>query len=142
MIAVSSVLPVDARAYSRALWKVMTECVVIFPEGVGVLPWMMPGGSDIAVATSELMNDYQSVVWSQHGIFCAGNTLDDAFGLLHTIEKASEIYLKQCVLFNSSVFKDVKAADGEEFPNSISDENLLKIADEFKVEIRREFLNC
>ena len=31
---------------------------VVFPDGVGVVPWMVPGGRDIAVATSELMKKY------------------------------------------------------------------------------------
>lgn len=136
LIALSAILPVDAKTYSRALWKVMTECVVIFPEGIGVLPWMIPGGADIALETSKLMNDYQSVVWSQHGLFCAGNTLDDAFGLMHTIEKASEIYIKQCCLNAACGSKN-----GNDFLNTISDENLLAIAKDFDVCIQKSFLN-
>lgn len=102
---------------------------------------MMPGGSEIALATSKLMNEFQSVVWSQHGIFCAGNTLDDAFGLLHTIEKAAEIYNKQCLICSTRGFSKLGAnLKGEEFPNSISDKNLLAIAEKFKVKIRKDFL--
>lgn len=140
LIALSSVLPVEAKVYSRVLWKVMTECVVIFPEGVGVLPWMMPGGSKIAQATSLLMDNFQSVVWSQHGIFCSGDTLDDAFGLMHTIEKASEIYLKQCNLAAAMGLYKKSDKYNDKFPNSISDANLLKIAEDFNVEINKEFL--
>lgn len=44
IIAMTFVEPLDARTFSRALWKAMTECVVVFPEGVGVVPWMVPGG--------------------------------------------------------------------------------------------------
>ena len=36
----------------------MTECAVVFPGGVGVLPWMVCGGAEIAKATSELMKQY------------------------------------------------------------------------------------
>lgn len=43
IIAMTFVEPLDARTFSRALWKAMTECVVVFPEGVGVVPWMVPG---------------------------------------------------------------------------------------------------
>lgn len=142
VIALSSVLPLDAKAYTRAFWKVMTECVVIFPEGVGVLPWMVPGGSEIALATSKLMNDFASVIWSQHGIFCSGQSLDEAFGLLHTIEKAAEIYVKQCQLISSPQFSSLQCnLKYQEFPNTITDEELLKVADEFGVKINRNFLN-
>lgn len=129
IIALSAYLDCDAKQYTQALWQVMTECVVIFPEGVGVLPWMMPGGSEIAMATSKLMRDYKSVVWYQHGIFCSGNTLDDAFGEMHTIEKAAEIYIKQVLL-----------CKGNKFTNTISSEQLSKIADEFGVTINSKFL--
>ena len=142
VIAMSSVLPVDAKAYSRAFWKVMTECVVIFPEGVGVLPWMVPGGSEIALATSKLMNDYASVIWSQHGIFCAGTSLDEAFGLMHTIEKAAEIFVKQCQLISAPQFKNLECdLANQEFPNTIKDVELQKVAEEFGVEINKEFLD-
>lgn len=30
-----------------------TECLVVFPDGVGVVEWMVPGGKEIAIATSE-----------------------------------------------------------------------------------------
>lgn len=129
VVALSAYLPCDAKEFTYALWQVMTECVVIFPEGVGVLPWMMPGGADIAIATSELMHDFKSVVWYQHGIFCAGNTLDDAFGEMHTIEKAADIYIKQVML-----------CGGKKFTNTISSKHLQEIADEFGVKIRKEFL--
>ena len=33
-------------------------------------------------------------VWAMHGIYAVGKTLDDAFGLIETVEKAAEIYLK------------------------------------------------
>ena len=42
------ILPLTARDFTRALWKSATECPVVFPGGVGVVPWMVPGGRDIA----------------------------------------------------------------------------------------------
>ena len=43
---------------------------MVFPGGVGVVPWMVPGGADIALATSELMKEYDAAVWAHHGLFC------------------------------------------------------------------------
>lgn len=40
----------------------MTECVVIFPDGIGVVPWMVPGGAEIANATSKLMKKYDATI--------------------------------------------------------------------------------
>ena len=66
LIALTFILPLNDRTFSRVLWESMTECPVIFPEGVGVVPWMVPGSADIAKATSELMKKYQAAVWTHH----------------------------------------------------------------------------
>ena len=33
----------DSRSFTRTLWQMCSECVVVFPEGVNVLPWMLCG---------------------------------------------------------------------------------------------------
>ena len=55
IIALTFVLPLEDKVFTRELWEMATECPVVFPAGVGVVGWMVPGGRDIAVATSELM---------------------------------------------------------------------------------------
>ena len=72
VIALTYILPLTDRDFSRALWQSATECPVVFPEGVGVCPWMVPGGADIAMATSEKMKHYQAAIWAQHGLFASG----------------------------------------------------------------------
>ena len=94
IIALSYVLPLDDLIFTRELWEMATECPVVFPEGVGVVPWMVPGGREIGVATSKLMEEYNAVIWAHHGMFCSGETFDSTFGLMHTIEKAAEILVK------------------------------------------------
>ena len=84
----------DSRAFTRTLWQMCTECVVVFPEGVNVLPWMLCGTNEIGEATAEQMKTARLVVWSQHGIYGAGKDLDETFGLIETAEKAAEIYMK------------------------------------------------
>ena len=58
LIAMAYVVPLTDRAFTRSLWNTMTECPVIFPEGIGVVKWMVPGGREVAVATSKLMEKY------------------------------------------------------------------------------------
>lgn len=127
VIALTYVLPLTDRDFSRALWQSATECPVVFPEGVGVCPWMVPGGTQIAEATSRQMEKYQAVIWAQHGLFVSGPDYDTAFGLAHTIEKSAEI----CRL--------VMAA-GQPVRQTITDENLRAIARDFGVELNEEFL--
>ena len=94
VIALTFVLPLTDEAFTRELWEMATECPVVFPDGVGVVPWMVPGGRDIAVATSELMARYDVAIWAHHGMFCSGPDFDTTFGLMHTVEKSAEILVK------------------------------------------------
>lgn len=94
IIALTFVLPLTDEVFTRELWEMATECPVVFPSGVGVVGWMVPGGRDIAVATSNLMEEYDAAVWAHHGLFCAGEDFDLTFGLMHTIEKSAEILVK------------------------------------------------
>ena len=94
LLAMTYVHDLDERAFTRTLWQMCTECIVVFPEGVNVLPWMLCGTNEIGEATAEKMKTARLVVWAQHGIYGAGKDLDETFGLIETAEKAAEIYLK------------------------------------------------
>ncbi len=130
VIALTYVLPLDARTFTRVLWKAMTECVIVFPAGVGVVPWMVPGGADIARATSEQMKTFDAVVWASHGLFVSGADFDSTFGLLHTIEKAADIYVRARAMNGGS----------DQFLNTITDEGLRQIGREFNVTINEAML--
>ena len=43
-IALTFVLPLEDKVFTRQLWEMATECPVVFPDGIGVVPWMVPGG--------------------------------------------------------------------------------------------------
>ena len=94
LIALTFVLPLEDKAFTRELWEMATEDPVIFPEGIGVVPWMVPGGKEIADASVKLMEKYRVVVWAHHGLFVCGDDFDEAFGLMDTVEKAATICVK------------------------------------------------
>ena len=94
LLAMTFVHSLDEKEFTRTLWQMCTECVVVFPDGVNVLPWMLCGTNEIGIATAEKMKTARLVVWAQHGIYGAGRDLDEAFGLIETAEKAAEIWLK------------------------------------------------
>lgn len=127
IIAMTYILPLSDRDFSRALWQSETECVAVFPQGVGVVPCMVPGSREIAQATAEKMNLYDIVVWAHHGMFAVGPDFDTAFGLMHTVEKAAEIYMKVI-------------SSGKPILNTITDQSLEEIAAAFHVEANPAFL--
>jgi len=128
VIAMTYVLPLTDRDFSRALWKSATECPVVFPGGVGVVKWMVPGGAEIALATCEKMKEYEAAVWAHHGLFVSGPDFDTTFGLMHTIEKSAQIW----VLHKSTGLPET---------STIADDELKAIAHDFKVNLREEFLD-
>ena len=115
----------DERAFTRTLWQMCTECVVVFPDGVNVLPWMLCGTNEIGVTTAEKMKTARLVVWAQHGIYGAGRDLDETFGLIETAEKAAEIYMKIAHL---------------PLKQTISDEQLRRLEKHFGVTAREGYL--
>ncbi|WP_027185565.1 rhamnulose-1-phosphate aldolase [Desulfovibrio inopinatus] len=117
LIALSFVLPLDTRVVTKELWEMMSECVVLFPDGIGVMPWMMPGSLEIGHATAELMKSHSLVMWAHHGIFGAGKNMDQVFGLIETADKAAEMLLK------------VMAAGGKK--QAITPEELKALANAF-----------
>lgn len=94
VIALTFILPLTDEAFTRALWEMSTECLMVFPKGIGVVSLMTPGSRELAEATAELMKRYDAAVWAHHGMFCSGETFDLTFGLMHTIEKAAETLVK------------------------------------------------
>ncbi len=100
-IALTFVLPLTDEAFTRELWEMATECPVVFPDGIGVVPWMVPGGREIAVETSKLMEKYDVAIWAHHGMFASGEDFDLTFGLMHTVEKSAEILVKTLSMTNA-----------------------------------------
>ncbi len=94
MIALSFKLPPTDRAFSNHLWMPMPECALLFPEGVGVVPYFTPGTVEIGKSTAQKMQDFRVIMWYRHGTFVSHSDLDSGFGLLEAVEKSAQIVLK------------------------------------------------
>lgn len=127
VIALTFVLPLTDEAFTRELWEMATECPVVFPGGIGVVPWMVPGGRDIAVETSKLMKDYDVAIWAHHGMFAAGEDFDLTFGLMHTVEKSAEILVKMLSMQPNK-------------RQTITPDDFRNLARDFKVTLPEKFL--
>jgi rhamnulose-1-phosphate aldolase len=65
------------------------------------------------------------VLWSFHGVYGAGRTIDETFGLIETAEKAAEVYTY------------VQAQGG--IKQTITDENFKALAKQFGVTPNKDF---
>lgn len=126
LLAMTFTHDLDEKAFTRTLWQMCTECLVVFPEGVSIIPWLVPGTNEIGEATAAKMKETRLVMWPQHGVYGAGKDMDEVFGLIETAEKAAQVYTY------------VQAQGGVK--QTISDENLWALADAFGVTPRVTYL--
>ena len=125
IVSMTHIFPWDEREFTRTLWQMCTECIVIFPEGVAVLPWMVSSNAKIGMASAEKFKDFRILVWALHGCTATGDSLDEAFGLLETVEKGAEIYMNI-------------VGKGERY--GIDDEMLKGVVEAFNIKIRDGWL--
>ena len=88
---------------------------------------MLCGTNEIGEATAEKMKTFRLGIWGMHGIYGAGKTMDETFGLIETVEKAAEIYMLTASLPRI---------------NTISDDQMKELAEYFGVKYRKDFLSC
>lgn len=117
-IAVYSLLDeITSESLTLDLWSVLTESIVVFHDGIAVLPWEVPGTQLIGVDTARELATHRLVVWAKHGVLSTGKDYQDCFGLIETADKAAHIAL------------ELKRVSGK----SVSENNVLSKADLRKI---------
>ncbi|MCR5603025.1 MAG: rhamnulose-1-phosphate aldolase [Lachnospiraceae bacterium] len=127
IIALSFILPLEDEVFTRELWGIMTECPIVFPKGIGVVPWLVPGSVELGKATAKLMEKYDAAVWAHHGMFATGEDFDHTFGLMHTIEKSAGILIRQM-------------SAGREKLSCITADQFRSLADRYGISLDERFL--
>jgi rhamnulose-1-phosphate aldolase len=87
---------------------------------------MVCGTNDIGIATAKKLEDTRLCVWTTHGIYGTGRDLDEAFGLIETVEKAAELYMLTV---------------GQERKNEIKDNEPRDLAAVFGLNYNTEYLD-
>lgn len=130
LIALSMLLPLEPRAITRALWKADTECILAVPEGVGVVPCLVPGSLELARASAVQMQDFRAVLWASHGLLCSATDFDDALGRMHSLAKAANIHL----------LARAASGDAADIPQQVPDQVLAAISDALSLSANPAFL--
>ena len=58
----------DEMEFNRRLLRWQPETIFQMPEGLGVLPFLIPGSEELMRRTVEKMESCQMVVWGKHGV--------------------------------------------------------------------------
>lgn len=102
----------------------LTESIVVFHDGIAVLPWEVPGTKLIGEDTARELETHRLVVWSKHGVLSTGRNYQDCFGLIETADKAAHIALELKRVSGKSLYEN----------NVLSKADLKKVCDVLGVE--------
>lgn len=58
----------DPVELNRRLFRWQPETIMTFPQGIAVLPFMLPGSAELMTATATALHTHRLVVWSKHGV--------------------------------------------------------------------------
>ncbi|HEY3281951.1 MAG TPA: class II aldolase/adducin family protein [Armatimonadota bacterium] len=58
----------DTLYLNRHILRWEPECIVNLPEGVGYLPFMVPGSAQLMAANVEALRTHRVVLWAKHGV--------------------------------------------------------------------------
>ncbi|MDD4370052.1 MAG: rhamnulose-1-phosphate aldolase [Anaerostipes sp.] len=93
VIAMTFAHEINEEKFTKTMWRLNSECVLVFPEGLGMLPWMVCGEGPIGPDTAKKMEKYRIVIWPYHGMFASGTSFEDTIGLIETVEKNAQVYM-------------------------------------------------
>lgn len=79
-------------AINSLLWGMHPETLLFLPEGVGFIPFNLPGSENIALASVKGFERHDVVLWEKHGCMAIGNSLSEAFDHLDILAKSAKIY--------------------------------------------------
>ena len=79
---------------TRLLWSMIPETKAFCPRGLGMVPYLMPSGVELAEATIKAIDDdYDVVMWEKHGVFAVDIDIMSAFDQVDVLNKAALIYI-------------------------------------------------
>ncbi len=58
----------DVQYLNEHLLRWQPETIINLPEGVGILPFLLPGSPELMAATVAALRTYRVVIWSKHGL--------------------------------------------------------------------------
>jgi rhamnulose-1-phosphate aldolase len=82
----------SGKELNRILWGMHPETLIFIPEGVGFVPFSIPGTGKIAQATVKELESHPAVIWEKHGVFATGRNVDEAFDTIDLLAKSARIY--------------------------------------------------
>ena len=103
---------------TRLLLSMIPETKAFCPRGLGMVPYLMPSGVELADATIKAIDDdYDVGMWEKHGVFAVDTDIMSAFDQVDVLNKSALIYIAA----NNMGFE----------PEGMSDAQMKELSDTF-----------
>ena len=80
----------DEKYLNSHLLRWQPETILIFPQGIGIVPFMLPGSAQLTIETMLALRSHDLVIWSQHGVMArADDSILHALDLVEYAETAA-----------------------------------------------------
>ena len=79
---------------NQILLSMHAEIPMLFPSGVGFIPFLEPGSLDLAKASVAGLEQHSVLIWEKHGCLSIGKNLSESYDSIDIINKGCSIYLK------------------------------------------------
>jgi rhamnulose-1-phosphate aldolase len=64
----------DQAYLNQHLLRWQPENIMNFPEGIGIIPFQVPGSEELMTASIKALRKYRLIVWSKHGVVARSDT--------------------------------------------------------------------
>jgi rhamnulose-1-phosphate aldolase len=106
--------------FNTHLLRWQPETILNFPDGIGVLPFILLGSDHLMLQSMVRLRDHQMVVWSQHGVMArADDSIVHALDLIEYAETAAQ-------------YEVLNLSTGE-LSAGLSPENIRAVADSWNI---------
>lgn len=82
----------DQNSLNKLLWQMHPETIMFVPNGIGFVPFELPGSAKIATETVNALRNHQIALWEKHGVFSIATSLNQCYDLIEIVAKSAEIY--------------------------------------------------
>ena len=77
---------------NKMLFSVQPETSIANPDGIGFVPYMLPGTEQLAEKTVASLQHHPIILWGKHGCFAVGKDVSEAFDLIDVMNKSAQLY--------------------------------------------------
>jgi rhamnulose-1-phosphate aldolase len=77
---------------NKIFFSIQPEVSILFPEGIGFVPYFKTGSKKLAEQTKKKFNNHKIILWKKHGCVSIGTNLNDAFEGIEMLVRSAKIF--------------------------------------------------